>query len=354
MGNYGTIFMYSKEKLKEEVFPLRVSYERMHAEFVRVLEKYGFDPQRAQLCATLFAQTSLDGVYTHGLNRFPRFISNIQSGIVHVDARPECVGKIGVIERWDGHQGVGNLTAYTCMARAIELAHENTIGVVALKNNNHWMRPGAYGLMAAQQDCIGILWTNTTPNMPPWGGKEAKLGNNPVVIAMPNGDSPLLLDVAMSLFSYGKMEMSVLQGKQLPFEGGFDEEGNLTRDPAKILKSAQPLPIGYWKGSGLSLLLDLLAASLAGGCTTYEIGQKPQGETDLSQIFVAIDLKHFPDRAQIQARIEATLADLAATTPVHAGDLVRYPGAGMQKVRKDNLENGIPVDESVWNTVCAF
>ena len=209
-------------------------------------------------------------------------------------------------------------------------------------------------LMAAQQDCIGILWTNTTPNMPPWGGKEAKLGNNPVVIAMPNGDSPLLLDVAMSLFSYGKMEMSVLQGKQLPFEGGFDEEGNLTRDPAKILKSAQPLPIGYWKGSGLSLLLDLLAASLAGGCTTYEIGQKPQGETDLSQIFVAIDLKHFPDRAQIQARIEATLADLAATTPVHAGDLVRYPGAGMQKVRKDNLENGIPVDESVWNTVCAF
>lgn len=333
---------------------MRIPYERMHSEFVRVLKKYGFEEERAQLCATLFAQTSLDGVYTHGLNRFPRFISNIQSGIVHVDARPECVEKLGVIERWDGHQGVGNLTAHTCMTRAIELAHENTIGVVALKNTNHWMRPGAYGLMAAKEDCIGILWTNTTPNMPPWGGKEAKLGNNPVVIALPNGESPLLLDVAMSLFSYGKMEMSVLQGKQLPYDGGFDREGNLTRDPAKILESAQPLPIGYWKGSGLSLMLDLLAATLAGGCTTREIGEKPNGETDLSQIFIAIDLGKLPDRAEIQAKIDATLKDLANTTPIREGDSVRYPGAGMLKVREENLKNGIPVDDSVWETVCAF
>ena len=179
----------------------RIPYEEMKAEFVRVLGKYGITGERAELSATLYADASRDGIYTHGLNRFPKFIKSIENGSVDVTAEAERVESLGMLERWDGRRGPGNLNAHKCMKRAIELAHQNTIGVVALRNTNHWMRPGNYGLMAVEEGCIGILWTNTVPNMPPWGGRDARLGNNPVVFAVPNGDEPVLLDVAMSMFS---------------------------------------------------------------------------------------------------------------------------------------------------------
>ena len=184
---------------------------------------------RDSLSAKLYTDASLDGVYTHGLNRFPKFINSVRKGCVEMNAVPKMTERSGVLERWDGCRGPGNLNAYFCMNRAIEIAHENTIGCVALSNTNHWMRPGAYGLMAADQNCIGILWTNTVPNMPPWGGKDAKLGNNPLVIAVPHKGGHVLLDVAMSMFSYGKLESYKRQNKILPVDGGFDRDGNMTK-----------------------------------------------------------------------------------------------------------------------------
>lgn len=118
------------------------------------------------------------------------------------------------------------LNAYFCMERAIQKAKKNAVGITAISNTNHWMRPGAYGLMAAEKNCIGILWTNTLPNMPAWGGKDVKLGNNPVVICIPYEKGHVLIDIAMSMFSYGKLESYMRQGKDLPVDGGFDRDGN--------------------------------------------------------------------------------------------------------------------------------
>ena len=332
---------------------IRISYEEMLAQFERVLLSRGLESSRAKLCAKLFASTSLDGVYTHGLNRFPKFIEYIDGGIVDAKAQAKVYESYGPLERWDGHGGVGNLNAYAAMSRAVELAKSGSIGCVAMRNNNHWMRPGAYGLLAADNDCVGICWTNTLPNMPPWGGSVAKIGNNPLVIALPKKEGHVLLDIAMSLFSYGKMETTVLQGRELPFEGGFDEYGNLTKNPKAILTSMQPLPIGYWKGSGLSIMLDLLAAALSGGNTTRDIGEMDT-ETNCSQFFLAIDLSKFPDRQQIEDSIQASVADLASTEPKDAGSPVRHPGAGMLRVREENLRDGIPVIESLWEKVLSL
>ena len=248
---------------------MRVPYEEMKQEFLRVLNKYGITGDRAETSATLFVNASRDGIYTHGLNRFPKFIKSIQDGSVDVNAEAEVDMRLGMLERWDGKRGCGNLNAYRCMQRAIELAHEQTIGVVALRNTNHWMRPGNYGLMAIEENCIGILWTNTVPNMPPWGGRDARLGNNPVGFTVPTGDeAPVLLDVAVSMFSYGKLESYARQGKPLPVDGGFNEQQEITKDAGEILKTHQVLPIGYWKGSGISLMLDLIASALSGGRTS--------------------------------------------------------------------------------------
>lgn len=332
---------------------MRVPYETMKNEFVRVLRKYGFDEKDADTSAVLFADASLDGVYTHGLNRFPKFIKSVQNGSVDIAMRASCVESIGPMERWDGHKGPGNLNALAAMERAIALAKEHVFGIVALKDTNHWMRPGAYGLLAAKNDCIGILWTNTVPNMPPWGAEDAHLGNNPMVVAIPHGDSPVLLDAAMSMFSYGKLEKYKMEGRKLPIQGGFGPDGEMTDDPAAILSTHQVFPIGYWKGSGLSLVLDLIAAVLSGGRTSREIGALPT-ETELSQLFIAIDLSSFPDRKTIEEKIDATLADLKSAKAKDPKHPVRFPGEGMVMTREENSRLGIPVDEVVWEKVCAL
>ena len=330
---------------------MRVPYEEMKAEFIRVLNKYGITGEKAELSATLYVNASRDGIYTHGLNRFPKFIKSIENGSVDVNAEAEMVESMGMLERWDGHRGPGNLNAHACMKRAIELAHQNTIGVVALRNTNHWMRPGNYGLMAIEEGCIGILWTNTVPNMPPWGGRDARLGNNPVVFAVPNGDeAPVLLDVAMSMFSYGKLESYARQNRELPVVGGFNKDQQMTTNAAEILETHQCMPLGYWKGSGLSLMLDIVASALSGGRTSRQVGELPT-ETELSQVFIAIDVKNMPDGEDFAKRLRDTLADMQTSTPVDPARPVYYPGLNMMRLRKENMELGIPVEESVWEGV---
>src|SRR5271170_4830384 len=153
----------------------RVPYQEVRDVLVRALLKLGFAPERADLCAQLFADTSRDGVYSHGLDRFPRFVRGIQNGIVDIHAEPELVSRHGSLERWNGNCGPGNLNAHHSMARAIALSREHGMGCVALANTNHWMRGGSYGWQAAEASVIGICWTNTLPSLPPWGASDPRV-----------------------------------------------------------------------------------------------------------------------------------------------------------------------------------
>lgn len=135
---------------------MRVFYEEMKEKLQSILVKYGFDEKRAEESAKNFADSSLDGVYSHGYQRFPRVIDYIQKGYIDVNAVPEKIIGFGAVERWDGHLGMGNLNAKMAMQRAVELAAQLGIGMVAMSNTNHWMRGGAYGWQAAEAGCIGI------------------------------------------------------------------------------------------------------------------------------------------------------------------------------------------------------
>ena len=156
---------------------LRIPYDELERTTAAALRALGFEGERALLCARLFAETTRDGVYTHGMNRFPRFVRMIRAGRIDIHAVPKLVASRGAVERWDGQRGVGNLNAYHAMGRAIALAGQHGIGAAALAYTNHWMRAGTYGWQAADAGFIGICWTNTLPNMPPWGSAEIRLGN---------------------------------------------------------------------------------------------------------------------------------------------------------------------------------
>ncbi len=332
---------------------MRIPFETLINQFEQVLIGRGMTGEDAKLCASLVAETSLEGVYTHGANRFPSMVRMIDDGLIDVHAKIECVASFGALERWDGRQGVGNLNAHAAMKRAIELAKVHTIGCVAMAHTNHWMRPGTYGLMAAEADCIGMLWTNTTPLMPAWGGIDAKVGNNPLVLCIPSKEGPVLVDAAMSLFSYGKLETYAREGRSLPVPGGYDGQGNLTTDAEQILASKRPLPIGFWKGTSLALALDLIAAALSGGNTTRQLGRMPK-ETSVSQLFMAINLSDLPDRDRIEAEIHASLEDLMQSELADTAQAVRFPGQMRNKIKEENLRDGIPIDERVWQEILAL
>ena len=325
----------------------RVPFQTLYDEFYRILTEVGLSDERSVLCARLFAENQRDGVYSHGLNRFPGFVSGMKKKQIDFHASPEKVESLGVVERWDGKMGIGLVNAHACMERAIELAREHGMGCVGLRNTNHWMRAGAYGLQAADAGCIGICWTNTTPLMPPWGSAERKIGNNPMAIAVPRAEGHILLDMAMSQYSNGKLEVLRRQGKQLPLPGGYDNEGELTLDPGAILDSRRALPIGYWKGSGLALVLDMMAAIISGGQSTHKIGQQGS-EYAVSQVFIAIDATSLMGETVLKETVEAIIHDFHAATPLDESEGVRYPGEGMLRTRRESLEKGVVVDEEQW------
>jgi 3-dehydro-L-gulonate 2-dehydrogenase len=334
---------------------MRVAYDDLTQALTRATLHLGLRGQRASLCARLFAETTRDGVYTHGLNCFPRFAAMVANGCIDVAAEPTRVAGTGALERLDGHLGVGNLNAYTAMGRAIELARLHGLGGVALANTNHWMRGGSYGWLAADSGVFALCWTNTLPNLPAWGTASPTLGNNPLVIAIPRPDGAhVVLDMAISQFSYGSISAYAARGEPLPVPGGFDAAGNLTTDASILEVSQRALPIGYWKGSGLSLVLDMLAAMLSGGRATHQLPRDSLRESGLSQIFLAIDPSSFADRAEFERIANGILESLSAAVPLDPARPVRYPGQQTLRLREENLRLGVPVDSAVWEKLLAL
>lgn len=329
----------------------------MLSEFVRVLKKIGFSDPKAEKCAEIFTSNSIDGIYTHGVNRFPRFVSNVKDGFFKPDAEPSLIHSAGALEQWNGNMGPGPLNAVFATDRAAEIADQNGIGLVAMAFTNHWMRAGYYGWYAARKGYVFLAWTNAEANMPAWGAVDARLGNNPFVIAVPYENEAIVLDFAMTQFSYGKMELYKSENKQLPYAGGFDTMGELTKDPGEILQSWRALPIGYWKGAGLALLLDILAAILSGGRPTAEItkSKKETGaEFGVSQVFIAINLKRLQNYPSIGDTTRQIIDFLHQSVPESENSSIRYPGENVLNVRKRNLEDGIPVNKKIWDEITSL
>lgn len=338
------------KKFRERIDAMRIPYAEMKTLFEKILIKYGFPEDTASRAARMFTDNSCDGVASHGLNRFPRVLSYISKGHIDPLGKPSMEGSFGALERWNGNRGMGCTNAAAAMDRAMELAGRYGIGCVALANTNHWMRGGSYGLQAARAGYMAICWTNTRPNMPPWGARDIRIGNNPLVMAFPVKDAPLVIDGALAQFSYGALESHRLAGKQLPVPGGYDREGNLTTDPAAIEETWRVLPIGFWKGSGYSLALDMIGAALSMGNSVHQVGRY-EDEIALTQVFIAFDAEKTSGRSYAEETAEAILEDLKTAAPAEPGGSFFYPGEKAALTRKENLERGIPVVEEIWNSL---
>ena len=326
---------------------MKVSFEELRQALKNILLQFSFSESKADLCAGIFAANSRDGVYSHGLNRFPVFIEYLKKGFVSPSVEPELVERNGLLEVFDGHQGPGMYNATLCMDRAITLAKTNGFGCVTIRNSNHWMRGGTYGWQAADAGCVGICFTNAIAGMPPWGGRNARLGNNPLIIAVPRKEGNIVLDMAISQFSYGKMQEYEMAKQQLPFAGGYDESGAPSNDPALIRQLKSALPIGFWKGSGLALMLDILLTVLGGGKSTATIS-KSGNEIGLSQAFICFYQKDFHP-SLVEEILSYTKSEFSADEGT-----ISYPGERTLLTRHKNEREGIPVNQEIWETVLSM
>ena len=329
---------------------IRIEAKEMKEVLCALFLKYGFKEAKAISLAKVHTESTLAGVNSHGVNRVPLFIDYIEKGLIDVDAEAEKVEAFGSLERWDGNLGSGIINALKCTDRAVALAKEHGMGLVALRNTNHWMRGGTYGWRSARNGCISILFTNTQPNMPAWGGKDSRIGNNPFVVSIPRKEGHVVLDMALSQFSFGKINDYKLKGEKLPFPGGWDDTDELSNDPERILTKERGLPIGYWKGSALSMVLDMLATVLSAGNSTYKIGLKKY-ETGISQVFLCIYPALFHDSEVQQKLLNEIIQYTHDVEPMKAGDTTYYPGERAMDNSIRNTKNGMQVSEPIWQRI---
>ena len=329
---------------------VRVPYDKLKQDVKQIFLNLGLTEEKAEICTAVHIQSSADGVESHGLNRIPRFVEYVQKGWVNIKGEPQLAGAKGVVENYDGQLGIGITNALFCADRAVELAKKHGIGCVALKNTTHWMRGATYVWKMAEAGFMGMSWINAESCMPLWGSDKRSVGNNPFCMAIPREDGPLILDMAMSLYAYGKLGVYRLAGKQLPYPGGFDKDGNLTCDPGAIEETMRGLPMGYWKGSGISIALDLIATVLTNGNSVSRIGTFGD-EVGLSQIMIAIDPLRFNTPEETDSIVDEILADIKSSEPIREGGEVYYPGELELKNIKENKEQGIPVIEEVWESI---
>jgi 3-dehydro-L-gulonate 2-dehydrogenase len=332
---------------------IRVPFDTVKATVKKALMNSGLSEEQAETCATIHSETSADGVESHGLNRVPRFVEYIQKGWINLEGKPELVGAHGAIENYDGQMGIGITNALFASNRAMELAKEHGIGCVALRNTTHWMRGGTYAWKMAEAGFVGISWINGESCMPLWGSDETGVGNNPFCMAIPRDDGQIVLDMAMSQYAYGKLGVYRLAGKQLPYPGGFDKDGNLTSDPGAIEQSMRILPTGYWKGSGMAICLDLAAAILANGNTGIDQNAATKGSCGgCCQVFIAFDPYLFASKEEVQAKINRRVAAADATHPDREGGRVTCPGERTIETRARSMKDGVVVDEAIWSQIC--
>jgi 3-dehydro-L-gulonate 2-dehydrogenase len=329
-----------------------MKFEDLHRELKKILVDRGSSEEAADVVARVIVENTRDGVASHGVNRFRRLIRNIDQGLTKPDAVPVRVSGIGGYEIWDGNLGFGVFNSIVCTNRAVELAKTHGISCVSIRNSNHFLRGGTYGLIIAEAGMMGIVFTNTQVNMCAWGTSTRSVGNNPLVLAVPRANGAhVIADTSFSEYSYGKLQVARLEKRVMPTPAGFDENGNLSKDPEVVLKTCRLLPAAKWKGSSIALLLDLITSVSSFGNSSASIYQNAQAdEYAHSHTFIAINPLALGKKEDANRIIEETLKFLLDAAPA-PGETVHYPGQAMLKCREINEKEGIPVDETVWNQI---
>jgi LDH2 family malate/lactate/ureidoglycolate dehydrogenase len=297
-------------------------------------------------------EADLTGSDAHGIFRLAGYVRQLKRGVINPRASIKVIERSPATALIDGDHGMGHVVMTSAANLAVELARQSGIGWVGARRSNHAGAGAIYAAIPLQHGMIGIYGAASSVNhMAPWGGTEPLLGTNPIAVAIPAGDeAPVILDIATSLASNGAIRTHELEARPMP-EGWVQNraDGSPITDPHRISEGTY-LPMGGYKGSGLSIIIGLLAGPLNGaafGRDIRDFALPAGGELNVGQFVIALDIARFLSPDAFKAEIDRHVRELASSRPLPAGEAVRVPGQGRQARRQEREINGVPLSAAL-------
>jgi LDH2 family malate/lactate/ureidoglycolate dehydrogenase len=326
----------------------RVAASTIAAFIADAMRATGLSEADAGKVGALMVEADLTGADAHGVFRLPQYIRRLRAGGVNPRPNITVIKTAPATAMVDGDNGMGHLVMQRAADTAVALAKENGVAWVGARRSNHAGAAGVYAAMTLPHDMIGIYSVVASANhMPVWGGAENLLGTNPIAIAVPAGEeAPVVLDIATTVVSYGTVKAYRLQGKDMPEGWMVDaKKGQPLTDPARSGEGLL-LPIGGHKGSGLALVLGLLAGTLNGavfGRDVVDFNHDDSSMADTGHFLIALDVSRFMPVAMFKAAIDRQLRDLKSSPALPGFDRIRLPGEQRLARRTERARDGVPL-----------
>jgi len=313
----------------------------------------------AKLIGQLMVQSDLVGADGHGIFRLPAYLKRIRAGGVNLKPNIRIEREKGATALINGDNGLGHLVMNKAVEVAIRKVKEHSVCWVGSHYGNHSGAASVYVRKLAEQGYIGIYMAVGNANhMAPWGGIDLLLSTNPIAIAVPAGDHPMvLLDIATTVAAYGKVKLAAQKGETMPDDWMIDRQGKPITDPKRSGEGSL-LPIGGYKGYGLAVMIGLLAGALnnaAVGKGTIDFNAHHDLITNTGQTIIAVDPSAFGDKDEFIGRVITLVEDLKRSSTLPGVKEIRVPGEGSAKVMAERMRNGIPLTPELLDSlnVCA-
>ena len=318
-------------------------------------QKFGFTFDEARIITDVLIMSDDFGIESHGMQRLVRYHKGIESGLIHVDAKPEVVFETPISAVIDGHSGMGQLIGHKAMEIAIEKAKTCGVGIVSVRNSNHYGIAGYYARMAMDQGLIGFSCTNSEAIMVPTFGKKAMLGSNPIAVSAPAEPYPFFFDASTTVVTRGKLEMYNKMDKPIPTGWAVNKGGESSNSANEVLGNIKahegggivPLggdteQLGGHKGYGYGMLCELFASILSQGYTSAHTMQN--GFSGICHGFMAINPAFFGDPEAIKAHFSKYLTELRESPKADGAERIYTHGEKEMEAIERVKEQGIPVN----------
>ncbi len=311
----------------------------------RALERHGVARAEAEDAARILVLGDLFGHHTHGVSRLEGYLERVRLGGINAKARMRVEAAAPGIVKVDGDDGVGPAVGMRALAAALEAARETGIALALARNSNHFGAAGPYCWIAAQQGYASIVGTTASPTIAPTGGRDTRVGNNPLAIGVPRpGDHPVILDMAMSVVARAKIREAIKRGASIPGDWATDREGKPTTDPRAAVEGFL-LPVGGYKGYGLAVMVDLFAGVLSGAEYLTRVGNwidAPQRPQKIGHFFIVVDTARLGNAEWLAGRAADFAAIVHDTPPADPGRPVMLPGeieiGHLERQRRDGID----------------
>lgn len=311
---------------------------------------YGFPRLVSLLLADSLTEASLRGIDSHGLALLPDYITLAEQGKIRRDKEGKLATKSGACAVYDGEHGPGQLVAYRCCWLARELAKQYGVCFVVARNSSHFGAAFYWAELLAGGNLLGLVFSNAAPRTPPWGGRDPRLGTNPLAVALPGGQI-YELDMATTAISIGKLLNAAFRGEvTIPLGWALSKEGLPTTDLQEAL-GGYCAPLGNYKGTGLQVFIELITGVLGGGEYAWSVGSLrygSDGPMHISHAFIAVDLRRFLPLELFLERAQRLVTWIKSSRPAPGVDEILVAGEPERRTRMKRMREGIPVPLPVW------